>query len=400
MQLNKNQSESIWNFFRKVNQVEGFVADDKPESESVKFELKDVPKRSAEYFSYIKTLFGVALGKFKYDRKQLGRVAVHLVKLFSFAKTWFVHALVLRVSDKSLPLEEQYKLLNDFVKRLQDAMRNTFFKFYLPSKLLRSLSLQELKDSVEARSSARVDPINFIAKIEVTENGVHLHLLFFSIFRQNVLFFVKLCKMLAKGLLTVSVQQTPEDQKRPSFGAAGGNAKTFADALRMAAYLCKEDGREQLEGNNRMMFTFLGSLEKELARSGKELKDPMELVADAEAVEAGREKFQLKVMNDDFFGIRKCNALRRCTLGKFGKPRASGKLLDDDEVRDEPQVELERSIWQSIKLLPGMFGRLFKKVLKLIGVKLSGWWLEASSALKERFEKRSSECYQKAGCQV
>lgn len=392
MQLNKNRSESIWNFFHKVSQVEGFVAADKPESENVKFKLKDVPKRSAEYFSYIKTLFGVALGKFKYDRKQLGRVAVHLVKLFSFVKTWFVHALVLRVTDKSLPLEEQYKLLNDFVKRLQDAMRNTFFKVYLPSKLLRSLSLQELKDSVEARSSARVDPINFIAKIEVTENGVHLHLLFFSVFRQNVLFFVKLCKMLAKGLLTVSVQQTPEDQKRPSFGAAGGNAKTFADALRMAAYLCKEDGREQLEGNNRMMFTFLGSLEKELARSGKELKDPMELVADAEAVEAGREQFQLKVMSDDFFGIRKCNALRRCTLGKFGKPRASGKLLDDDEIRDEPQVELERSIWQSIKLLPGMFGRLFKKVLKLVGVKLSGWWLEASSALEEKFGKRNPEC--------
>lgn len=392
MQLNKNRSESIWNFFRKVNQIEGFVKSDEPESENVKFELKDVPKRSAEYFSYIKSLFGVALGKFKYDRKQLNRIAVHLVKLFSFAKTWFVHGLVIRTADKSIPLEEQYKLLNDFVKRLQDTMRNTFFKVYLPSKLLRSLSLQELKDSVEARNSARVDPINFIAKIEVTENGVHLHLLFFSIFRQNVLFFVKLCKMLAKGLLTVSVQQTPEDQKRPSFGAAGGNAKTFADALRMAAYLCKEDGREQLEGNNRLMFTFLGSLEKELARSGKELKDPMELVADVEAVEAGREKYQLKVMNDDFFGIRKCNVLRRCTLGKFGKPRASGKLLGDDEVRDEPQVELERSIWQSIKLLPGMFGRLFKKILKLAGVKLSSWWLEASAALKERFGKRNSEC--------
>lgn len=392
MQLNKNRSESIWNFFHKVNQVEGFVKSDEPESEPCRFELKDVPKRSAEYFSYIKSLFGVALGKFKYDRKQLNRVVVQLVKLFSFAKTWFAHGLVIRAADKSLPLEEQYKLLNDFVKRLQDAMRNTFFKVYLPSKLLRSLSLQELKDSVEARSSARVDPINFIAKIEVTENGVHLHLLFFSIFRQNVLFFVKLCKMLAKGLLTVSVQQTPEDQKRPSFGAAGGNAKTFADALRMAAYLCKEDGREQLEGNNRLMFTFLGSLEKELACSGKELKNPMELVADAEAVEAGRERFQLKVMNDDFFGIRKCNALRRCTLGKFGKPRASGKLLDDDEVRDEPQVELERSIWRSIKLLPGMFGRLFKKILKLAGMKLSAWWLEASAALKEKFGKRNPEC--------
>lgn len=392
MRLDGNQIAAIWNFFYKVNQVEGFVKSDEPESEPRRFELKDVPKRSTNFFSYIKTLFGVALGKFKYDRKQLGRVVVQLVKLFSFAKTWFVHGLVLRVADKSLSLEEQYKLLNDFVKRLQDAMRNTFFKAYLSSKLLRSLSLQELKDSVEARSSARVDPINFIAKIEVTESGVHLHLLFFSIFRQNVLFFVKLCKMLAKGLLTVSVQQTPEDQKRPNFGAAGGNAKTFADALRMAAYLCKEDGREQLEGAPRMMFTFLGSLEKELARSGKELKNPMELVADAEAVEAGREQFQLKVMNDDFFGIRKCNALRRCTLGKFGKPRASGKLLDDDEIRDEPQVELERSIWQSVKLLPGMFGRLLKRVLSLAGVKLSAWWLEASTVLRERFKKRNSKC--------
>lgn len=395
MLIDKNQMTSIYNFFKQLFSVEAFVSSDNNASEERssgdQLIRKDAPKRSKNYFSCLSSLFGVALGKFSYDRRQIARILSFVSLLFSFSKTWYAHGLVIRAADKSLPVEEQYKVLNAFMKKLESVMRLLFFQIYFPSELLRSASLEELKESREARSKARRDPISCVGKIEFGV-GLHLHLLFFSIFRLNPILFVRLCKLIGGTKITVSIQQTPADQERLNLGAAGGLAKTFCDVLRMLVYLCKEDGREQLPNGVRMMFIHCGNLKDELARSGKEVKQPLELALDAQEVQTKRDQFQLKVMHDDFFGIRECRALKHCNLGKFGNPGKSGKLLDDDEVRDEPEIELEKSIWKSIELLPGMFGRLLKNLFGLTGVKLSAWWLEVSLALKEGFRKKEAEC--------
>lgn len=382
MKLDKNQMASIYNFFKQLSSVEAFISSDDGADENLVEPpvKKDVPKRSKNHFSRLSSLFGVALGKFNYDRRQIARILAFIALLLSFRKTWYVHGLVIRVANKSLSVEEQYKILNAFMKKLESVMRLLFFQIYFPSEQLRSMSLEELKESSEARSKARRDPISCVGKIEFGV-GLHLHLLFFSIFRLNPILFVRLCKLIGGSEITVSVQRTPADQVRSNFGAAKELAKTFCDILRMLVYLCKEDGREQLPNGVRMMFIHCGNLKAELARSGKEVKQLSDIILNAQEIQTKRDQFQLKVMHDDFFGIRECKAMKRCNLKKFGNPGKSGKLLDDDKIYDEPEIELEKSVWKSIELLPGMFRRLFKKLFGLVGVKLSAWWFEVSLTL-------------------
>lgn len=375
--LTTNQLQGLYDFNSKIQKMEAFndesPAENHEELEKLN-EKKTVKKRSKNHFSKLKSFCGVRLGEHNYDRRELTRVITFICMLFSFVKAWNQHSLIVRIKDKSLSDEEQYEQLKWLMKRLESVMRNLVFQIYFPAALFREIPIEELCKSKEYKLKDRTDPISVFGKIEFSCSP-HLHLHFFTIFKENPNWFVKLIKFVGGDKFTVCVQTTPADQRRMASGTYNSK-KGFEDVLRSLAYNCKEDNREQLDGNNRLMFIHSGNLKKALKESGKEIKSLEELVLDSEEVEAKKEQAEMKIIHNDFFGIQECKLLRYSNIGKFGKPKKAERLIEDDELRDDPIVELKAIIKKSIELLPGMFRNLFVRMLKNPILKVSSWWTE------------------------